>query len=55
METIYRNVAGIDVHQKILWVAVRCVDPRDGREEIQSFGTMTRDILRMSEGWQRRA
>jgi transposase len=50
METIYRSVAGIDVHQKILWVAVRCVGPKgDVREEIQSFETMTRDILRMSE------
>jgi transposase len=50
METIYRNVAGIDVHQKILWVAVRRMGPEgDVREEIQSFGTMTRDLLRMSE------
>ena len=50
MEPIYRSVAGIDVHQKILWVAVRCVGPKgDVREEIESFGTMTRDLLRMSE------
>jgi transposase len=50
METIYRNVAGIDVHQKIVWVAVRCMGPEgDIREQIQSFGTMTRDLLRMSE------
>jgi transposase len=50
METIYRGVAGIDVHQKILWVAVRCVGPKgDVREEIESFGTMTRDLLRMSD------
>jgi transposase len=50
METIYRSVAGIDVHQKTVWVAMRCVGPKgDVREEIQSFGTMTRDLLRMSE------
>ena len=50
MQTIYRNVAGLDVHQKIVWVAIRCLGPNgDVREEIQSFGTMTRDLLRMSE------
>jgi transposase len=50
MQTIYRNVAGIDVHQKIVWVAIRCLGPNgDVCEEIQSFGTMTRDLLRMSE------
>jgi transposase len=50
METIYRSVAGIDVHQKILWVAIRCVGAKgDVREEIRSFGTMTKDLLRMSE------
>jgi transposase len=50
METIYRRVAGIDVHQKVVWVAVRCVGPQgDVREEIRSFATMTRDLLRMSD------
>src|SRR5262245_34836951 len=40
METIYRSVAGIDVHQKIVWVAIRCVEPKGHiREEIRSFGT----------------
>src|SRR6516165_7270726 len=50
METIYRRVAGIDVHQKVVWVAVRCVGPQgEVREEIRSFATMTRDLLRMSD------
>jgi transposase len=50
MDTIYLSVAGIDVHQRIVWVAIRCVGLQgDVREEIRSFGTMTRDLLRMSD------
>ncbi len=50
MDTIYRRVAGIDVHQKVVWVAVRCAGPEGAvSQEVRSFGTMTRDLLQMSD------
>jgi transposase len=50
MDTIYRNVAGLDVHQKTIVVCVRKVLPDGGsKEEVNQFGTMTSDLLRMSE------
>lgn len=50
MDLMYGTVAGIDVHKKVLWVCVRKVGPKgDIQQQIQSFGTMTRDLLRMSD------
>lgn len=50
MDTIYASVAGLDVHQKRIQIAVRCAQS-DGKlhQEVRSYGTMTRDLLAMSD------
>jgi transposase len=50
MDRIYRNVAGLDVHHKTIVACVRQVEPQ-GRisEQVETFGTMTRDLLRLSD------
>lgn len=50
MDTIYRCVAGLDVHQKTIVACVRTLLP-DGssKKEVNEFGTMTSDLLRMSD------
>ncbi len=50
MDTIYENVAGLDVHHKTIVACVRKVLP-DGtsKEEVDRFGTMTSDLLRLSD------
>jgi len=50
MDIMYRNVAGLDVHQKTIVVCVRTVQPQgDIGEEVRTYGTMTRDLLQMSD------
>jgi transposase len=50
MDLIYRAVAGLDVHQKTVVACVRRVQPQgDIREEVRTFGTMTRDLLALSD------
>jgi transposase len=50
MDTIYAKVAGLDVHQKTIVACVRCLQPQgDVLEEVRTFGTMTRDLLQMSD------
>jgi transposase len=50
MDSLYRNVAGLDVHQKTIVACVRSTSARGGvQEEVRTFGTMTRDLLLMSE------
>ena len=50
MDILYETVAGLDVHQKTV---VACVRKRQlqGKlsEEVQTFGTMTGDLLRLSD------
>lgn len=50
MEWIYRCCAGLDVHSRTVAACVRGVD-KDGKlhKEIRTFGTMTRDLLRLSD------
>ncbi len=50
MDTIYENVAGLDVHQKTIVACVRRRQPQ-GRlsEQIRTFGTMTGDLLELSD------
>ena len=50
MEVIYQRVCGVDVHKKTIAACVRCM-LGDGkvREEVRSFGTMTRDILALAD------
>ena len=46
MEVWHRHGAGIDVHRKSLSVCVRHVGAdRRVRQEVRTFGTMTRDLL----------
>jgi transposase len=50
MDIIYENVAGLDVHHKTIMVCVRKIQPQGGTlEEVRTFGTMTRDLLELSD------
>ena len=50
MDIIFDNVAGLDVHQKTIMVCVRKIQPQGGTlEEVRTFGTMTRDLLELSD------
>jgi len=50
MRIVYQNVAGLDVHKKVV-VAATIVLQADGRwhQEKQTFGTMTMDLLQLSD------
>jgi transposase len=46
MEVVHRNCAGLDVHKKIVVAAILV----EGKaKEIRSFGTMTVDLLELSD------
>lgn len=49
MQTMYERVAGFDVHQKVIWVAVRVSSEGTVREQVRSYRTMTRDLLEMAD------
>jgi transposase len=50
MEVLHHHVAGIDVHRKSLSVGVRHVGAdRKVRQEVRTFGTMTRDLLELRD------
>src|SRR4051794_14252521 len=50
METIYRCCAGLDVHKKTVVACVRRVEPSGrAREEVRTFGTMTAELLLLSD------
>jgi transposase len=50
MEVLHEQVAGIDVHRKSLSVCVRHIGPdRHVRQEVRTFGTMTRDLLELRD------
>jgi transposase len=50
MELLHEHVAGIDVHRKSLCVCVRHVGAdRRVRQEVRTFGTMTRDLLALRD------
>jgi len=50
METLYRRVAGLDVHKKNIVVCVR-ITAKNGRvrQTTRTFGTMTDDLLQLSD------
>jgi transposase len=50
MDTIHQSVAGLDLHQKMVFVSVRWVN-RQGKleEETRTFGTMTKHLLELSD------
>ena len=50
MDTIYAKVAGLDVHQKFITVAVRChLETGKTFAEVRTYGTMTRDLRAMAD------
>jgi transposase len=50
MDTLYPRCAGIDVHKNSVAVCVRrCDRPRKAVEEVRTFGTMTGDLLALSD------
>lgn len=50
MDLLYRNVAGLDVHHKTVVACLRQVQPHGSIvEQVQTFGTMTSDLLRLSD------
>lgn len=50
MDIMYRNVAGLDVHQKTIVACIRKVEPQgDIVELVETFATMTRDLLHLSD------
>ena len=50
MDTIYDNVAGLDVHQKTIVACVRKRRPQGGySDEVRTFGSMTGDLLQLAD------
>jgi transposase len=50
MDTVFAKVAGLDVHLKVIQVAVRCCQ-ESGKlvKQVRSFGTMTRDLRALAD------
>ena len=50
MDTLFANVAGLDVHLKTVQVAVRC-QQKTGKllKQVRCFGTMTRDLRALAD------
>jgi transposase len=50
MDTVFAKVAGLDVHLKVIQVAVRC-GQESGKlfKQVRSFGTMTRDLRALAD------
>jgi transposase len=50
MDIVHTHCAGLDVHKKLVVVALIVPDPKGGlHKETRSFGTMTADLLAMSD------
>lgn len=50
MEVVHARCAGLDVHKKSVYGCVMCCEPNgDKRQEKRSFGTMTRDLLSLTD------
>ena len=50
MEVVYGVCAGLDVHKDSVKACVRRSGPNKSRtSEVQTFGTTTRELLRMTE------
>jgi len=50
METIVSRCAGLDVHKETVAACVRCLEDGDEvRQEVKTFGTMTGDLLALSD------
>jgi transposase len=49
MDVIHERCAGLDVHQKTVMACVRLVAKGKVTQEVQAFGTSTRDLLALSD------
>ena len=51
MDTLLACVAGLDVHKKSVWAAIRKTDPTTGKvaETVQQFATMTADLSALTD------
>lgn len=50
MDKVFERVGGLDVHRDTVKACVRIAEPGTGaREEVQTFGTMTADLLAMRD------
>jgi len=50
MDVIYKNVCGLDVHKKIIVACILKIEETgELKKEIRKYGTMTRDILALSD------
>lgn len=50
MDTLFNKVAGLDVHLKVIRVAVRCrQESGELIKQVRSFGTMTRDLRALAD------
>jgi transposase len=50
MDILFTNVAGLDIHKKTIMACVRVVDQQGkARQEVRTFGTVTRDLLAMAD------
>lgn len=51
MDTLLLCAAGLDVHKKSVWAAIRKTDPATGSvvETVKQFGTMTADLLALAD------
>ncbi len=55
MDTIHRNVVGLDVHKRTIVACLRrTTEQGKAIEEVRSFGTMTGDLLALSDWMQAR-
>ena len=52
VDIVHPRVAGIDVHKKVIWVAVRLpgAEPGDRKVTVKSFKTFWRSLLKMAAG-----
>ena len=50
MDIVHPRVAGIDVHKKVVWVAVRLpgAEPGERKVTVKSFKTFWRSLLKMA-------
>lgn len=49
MERVYERCCGLDVHKERVVACVRTPGPRRSRGQVRTFGTMTSELLRLSD------
>ncbi len=49
MEVLHSRCAGLDVHKKTVVACARCVEGREVRHHVRTFGTTTKELLALCE------